>query len=89
MTGIDRQSILKSLQEVVSDATCIDPDIVTLEMYWIDDLDIDSLSLMEIVAQAEERYGIKISDDDYYDELLHGRVQDTVEFVYKRLNANL
>jgi acyl carrier protein len=31
---------------------------------FTDDLDVDSLSMVEVVVAAEERFGIKIPDDE-------------------------
>jgi acyl carrier protein len=30
----------------------------------VDDLDIDSLSMVEIAVQAEDKFGVKIPDDE-------------------------
>ena len=37
---------------------------VTPEKTFTDDLDIDSLSMVEIAVQAEDRFGVKIPDDE-------------------------
>ena len=38
---------------------------VTPEKNFIDDLDIDSLSMVEIAVQTEDKYGVKIPDEDF------------------------
>ena len=35
-----------------------------LDKSFTDDLDIDSLSMVEVVVAAEEKFGVKIPDDD-------------------------
>jgi acyl carrier protein len=35
-----------------------------MEKSFTDDLDIDSLSMMTIVVNAEEQFGVRIPDDD-------------------------
>ena len=37
---------------------------VSPEKSFTDDLDIDSLSMVEIAVQAEDRFGVKIPDDE-------------------------
>ena len=37
---------------------------VTIEKSFVDDLDIDSLSMVEIAVQAEDKFGVKIPDDE-------------------------
>ncbi|MDT7802960.1 MAG: acyl carrier protein, partial [Actinomycetota bacterium] len=39
-------------------------DDVTAEKSFVDDLDIDSLSMVEIAVQAEDKFGVKIPDDE-------------------------
>lgn len=36
---------------------------MTTEKSFVDDLDIDSLSMVEITVQAEDRFGVRIPDD--------------------------
>ena len=42
-------------------------DNVQLDKAFTDDLDIDSLSMVEVVVAAEEKFGVKIPDDDVKD----------------------
>lgn len=37
---------------------------MTVEKSFVDDLDIDSLSMVEIAVQTEDKYGVKIPDED-------------------------
>ena len=37
---------------------------VTDEKSFIDDLDVDSLSMVEVAMAAEEKFGVKIPDDE-------------------------
>ena len=58
------QEILAGLAEIVNEETGIATDEVQPEKSFTDDLDIDSLSMMTIVVNAEEKFGVKIPDDD-------------------------
>ncbi|WP_347354334.1 acyl carrier protein [Intrasporangium sp.] len=58
------QEILGGLAEIVNEETGLDTDEVELDKSFTDDLDIDSLSMMTIVVNAEERFGVKIPDDE-------------------------
>jgi acyl carrier protein len=40
------------------------PAEVELDKSFTDDLDIDSLSMMTIVVNAEEKFGVRIPDDE-------------------------
>ena len=47
---------------------------------FTDDLDIDSLSMMTIVVNAEEKFGVRIPDDDVKDL---STVGDAVSYIAK------
>ncbi|WP_333619811.1 meromycolate extension acyl carrier protein AcpM [Dietzia sp.] len=59
-----KEEIIAGLAEVVEEVTGIEPAEVTEEKSFVDDLDIDSLSMVEIAVQLEDRYGIEIPDED-------------------------
>ncbi|MDF2994020.1 MAG: acpP, partial [Microbacterium sp.] len=46
--------VLAGLAELITDETGISADEVALEKSFTDDLDIDSISMMTIVVNAEE-----------------------------------
>ena len=52
------------LAEIVNEVAGVDADDVQLEKSFVDDLDIDSLSMVEIAVQTEDKYGVKIPDED-------------------------
>ena len=58
------QEILGGLAEIVNEETGIDTESVHLEKSFTDDLDIDSLSMMTIVVNAEEKFEVRIPDED-------------------------
>lgn len=57
------EEIIKGLGEVVQEVTGIDPAEITAEKSFADDLDIDSLSMVEIAMQTEDRLGIEIPEE--------------------------
>ncbi|WP_380167793.1 acyl carrier protein [Jannaschia sp. R86511] len=58
------QEILSGLAEIVNEETGLPADAVEMDKSFTDDLDIDSLSMMTIVVNAEEKFGIRIPDED-------------------------
>ncbi|HEX2809940.1 MAG TPA: acyl carrier protein [Kineosporiaceae bacterium] len=62
--ALSEQEILSGLAEIVNEETGLAVDAVQLDKSFTDDLDIDSLSMMTIVVNAEERFGVRIPDDD-------------------------
>ena len=60
----DNAEILAGLAEIVEEVAGVAQDDVTAEKSFVDDLDIDSLSMVEIATAAEDKFGIRIPDDD-------------------------
>ncbi len=52
------------LAEILEEVAGVTPADVTEEKSFTDDLDVDSLSMVEIVVAAEEKFGVKIPDDE-------------------------
>mgnify|MGYP001344538349 CR=1 FL=1 len=59
-----KEEIIAGLADIVNEIAGIPSDEVTEEKSFTDDLDVDSLSMVEVVVAAEERFGVKIPDDD-------------------------
>ena len=59
-----QEEIIAGIAEIIEEVTGIEPSEVTLEKSFVDDLDIDSLSMVEIAVQTEDKYGVKIPDED-------------------------
>ncbi len=62
--ALSQEEIISNLAEIIEEVTGIEPSEVTVEKSFVDDLDIDSLSMVEIAVQTEDKYGIKIPDED-------------------------
>jgi acyl carrier protein len=61
---VSNEDIQKGLAEIVEEVAGVAADDVTVEKSFVDDLDIDSLSMVEIAVQAEDKFGVKIPDDE-------------------------
>jgi acyl carrier protein len=57
------EEIRIGLAEIVNEVAGVSTEDVTLDKSFTDDLDVDSLSMVEVVVEAEERFGVKIPDD--------------------------
>jgi acyl carrier protein len=70
--------ILAGLAELINDETGIAVDQVQMDKSFTDDLDIDSISMMTIVVNAEEKFDVKIPDDEVKNLIT---VKDAVDFI--------
>ena len=76
--------ILAGLAEIVNEETGVATEDVKLEKSFTDDLDIDSISMMTIVVNAEKKFDVKIPDDDVKDL---ETVQNAVDYIVKAQQA--
>ncbi len=58
------EEIRTGLAEIVNDIAGVPAVDVQLDKSFTDDLDIDSLSMVEVVVAAEERFAVTIPDDE-------------------------
>jgi acyl carrier protein len=73
-----KEDILAGLADLINEETGISVDQVELGKSFTDDLDIDSISMMTIVVNAEEKFDVKIPDDEVKNL---ETVQDAVDFI--------
>ena len=74
------QEILAGLAEIIEEIAGTPADEVTPGASFVDDLDIDSLSMVEIAVAAQDKFGVEIPDEQLKDLKT---VQDVVTFVAK------
>ena len=63
--GVQQDGVLVGLAEVLTDVAGVDPAAVTPDARLADDLGIDSLTLVDVVVAAEDRFGVVIPDEDW------------------------
>jgi acyl carrier protein len=61
---VANEEIEQELAAIVEEIAGVAAADVTPEKSFVDDLDIDSLSMVEIAVQAEDKFGVKIPDDE-------------------------
>ena len=72
--------IQTDLAAIVEDIAGVDAAEVQPDKSFVDDLDVDSLSMVEIVVAAEEKFGVRIPDDQVKNLKTVG---DAVTFIEK------
>jgi acyl carrier protein len=70
--------ILAGLAEIVNEETGLAVESIEPGKSFTEDLDIDSISMMTIVVNAEEKFDVKIPDDEVKNL---NTVQDAVSFI--------
>ena len=59
-----REEVFERVKEVLTEQLGIDENEVTEEASFTEDLDADSLDLVELIMELEDQFEIKISDED-------------------------
>ena len=78
--AMTEQEILTGLGEIIEEIAGVPTDQVTPDKSFVDDLDIDSLSMVEIAVAAQDKFGVEIPDDELKNLKT---VQDVVLFVQR------
>lgn len=73
----------EKLKSIIAEVLNVDPDEVTMETTFVDDLGADSLDVYQIIMAIEEEYDIEI-DADKAEEIK--TVEDAVELIKSCVN---
>ena len=66
------------LKKIIVEQLGVDEEEVTTEASFVEDLNADSLDLVELIMSLEEEFGMEISDEDA--EKIQ-KVSDAVEYI--------
>ena len=58
------EEIREGLASILEEVADVSPSDVSDDKSFVDDLDVDSLSMVEVAMAAEEKFGVKIPDDE-------------------------
>ena len=75
----------EKLQEIIADVLNVDPNEVTMETTFADDLGADSLDVFQIIMGLEEEFDIEIPNEQAEKIVT---VADAVEQIKSALNNN-
>ncbi|MBI2711166.1 MAG: acyl carrier protein [Actinobacteria bacterium] len=81
---MERSEVLDAVRESAVELLKVEPDQVTEQAAFGEDLDADSLDLTELVMALEDRFGIEVPEDDLGDVRTVG---DAVDLVMAKLGS--
>ncbi len=58
------EEIRATLAELVNDVAGVPVEDVQLDKSFVDDLEVDSLAMVEIIVGCEEKFGVTIPDEE-------------------------
>lgn len=56
--------VANRVKEIIAEQLMVDPEEITEESTFVDDLGADSLDRVELIMEFEEEFGIEIPDED-------------------------
>ena len=81
---MEREEALAALREVAVEVLSVEPDQVVESSRFKEDLDADSLDLVELVMGLEERFDISVPEEDLENV---GTVGQAVDLVMAKVAA--
>jgi acyl carrier protein len=75
---MERAEVLDALREVAVEVLSVDADAVNEDARFKEDLDADSLDLVELVMGLEERFDISVPEEDLEGVTTIGNAVDLV-----------
>ena len=76
--AMSETDIQTGLGEIIDEVAGVPADEVAPDKSFVDDLDIDSLSMVEIAVAAQDKFGVEIPDDELKNLKT---VQDVIDYV--------
>lgn len=61
---MDRETAFEQVKGIIVEQLGVSPDEVRDEASFQDDLNADSLDLVELIMSMEDKFGVKIPDED-------------------------
>ncbi|MHB1131145.1 MAG: acyl carrier protein [Chloroflexota bacterium] len=72
------QDVFERLRKIVADQLGVDEEQIVPEASFVEDLNADSLDLVDLIMTLEEQFGMEISDEDA-EKILS--VQDAMNYI--------
>lgn len=76
------EDIFERVKNIIVEQLDVDEDQVTLEASFVDDLDADSLDVVELVMEFEDEFDLEIADEEAEQIVTVG---DAVDYINSRV----
>ncbi len=77
-------AVYDRMQAIIAEQLGVETDKITPDAEFIQDLNADSLDMVELVMSLEEEFGVEISDEEV-EKII--KVSDAVEYIEENANA--
>jgi acyl carrier protein len=62
--ALTQAEVLAGVKEIVVEIAGIDASTIEMDKKFNEDLEVDSLSMVEVIVASEEKFGVKIPDEE-------------------------
>lgn len=77
-------SLDEGLRDLIADLLDVEPEAITDEVHFVEDLGVDSLLALELAVTLERRYGVKVESHEVVDVQT---MRDVRELLAKKLSS--
>nr|BBK07993.1 acyl carrier protein [Streptomyces sp. TP-A0584] len=77
-TTVTTEKLFEAVTALLEEIAEVPADTVTRDSHFRDDLDVDSLLMVELSAAIEDQFGVDIPDDEYGAIRTVGDLVDTI-----------
>ncbi len=81
---INEKEVEEKIKQIIARIYGVDPEKITPETRFIEDLGADSMTTIELVAEIEDTFGIEVPDEDVEKNQTVG---EAVRYVVEKLSA--
>lgn len=75
--------MFERIKELVADKTGVEPEDITMETSFADDLEADSITLFELVMAIEDEFDIEVDDEAIEKIVTVGDIVNYLEEIMK------
>lgn len=72
------EEIFENIKKMISEQFGVEEELIKKDSTFMDDLAADSLDIVEFIMNIEEKYGVKISDDEIE---TFNKVEDVIKYI--------
>jgi acyl carrier protein len=84
MADMTKEELFEKIKEIIVEQLGVDEDKVTMEARFREDLEADSLDLVELIMEFEDVFGGQISDEEAQQIRTVG---EAVDYLWERMEA--
>lgn len=70
--------VFEKIRKIISSRTGLDKEAISLDANIVDDLELDSIEVFEILSEIEDEFSIEIDEDSYES---FKTLKDVVEYI--------